>query len=158
MTKEIWKPVPGYDGRYEVSNFGKVKSLISKKTLKPHIINRGYCEIRLCKGGKYERFLVHRLVAEAFCKKPDGKNVVDHIDGSTKNNRADNLRWVTQKENVHFGRVVIRPVIRSKDGETDVYYESIRATVADGFNFPSVCECCQGKRKTHKGYKWKYAS
>ena len=150
--KEIWKPVPGYEGYYEVSNLGRVKSLRSNRlrVLSPN--SRKYLGLQLYKDGKANSVHVHRLVAEVFCERLEGKDVVDHINSNKNDNRAENLRWVTQKENVRFGSLA-KPVVRS-DGK---FYESVRATAEDGFNAPSVCGCCQGKQKTHRGYSWSYS-
>lgn len=103
IKTEIWKPVKGYEGLYEVSNLGSVRSLdryIETKKgkcfrkgrmRKPFISNAGYKIVSLCS----KRYLVHRLVADAFCENPDRErfNVVDHINTDTLDNRADNLRW-----------------------------------------------------------------
>lgn len=149
--QEIWRPIPNYEGLYEVSNLGRIKSLRTNKLMKPHIINRGYYDVCLSKNGVAKHYLVHRLVCEAFCEKPEGKDVVDHINGRKTDNRSQNLRWTSQKENVRRGNRV-RPVVRG-DGK---YYETLQSVTEDGFNAPSVCECCQGKFKTHHGYEWAY--
>ena len=149
--QEQWKPIAGYEDLYEVSDLGRIKSLRSNKIRKPHVMNRGYLEVALFKDGVAKRYLIHRLVAEAFCEKPEGMNIVDHINGRKTDNRAFNLRWTTQKENVRAGNKA-RPVVRS-DGKV---YPSVRAVAEDGFNAPSVCECCQGRYKEHRGYTWSY--
>ena len=149
--QEIWKPVPGYEDLYEVSNLGRVKSLRSNRLMTPSPNSRKYLGVHLSKNGESETIHVHRIVAEVFCERPEGKNVVDHINNNKNDNRASNLRWVTQKENTRFSHRV-RPVVRS-DGK---FYESLRAVAEDGFNAPSVCECCQGRYKTHRGYEWSY--
>lgn len=108
---EKWKSIQGYEGQYDVSNLGKVKSVRRKalngngyqkkkdRLLKPHINKGGYATVALCKDGKPKVFLVHRLVAIAFIPNPEGKPIVDHIDTNPLNNAVDNLRWCTQKEN-----------------------------------------------------------
>lgn len=100
--EEIWKPVVGYEGLYEVSHMSSVRSLRSNVILKHMEIKSNplkYEVVALYKNGKYKRFLVHRLVALAFNPNPGNKPFVDHIDGDVHNNRADNLRWCTAKEN-----------------------------------------------------------
>lgn len=101
---EEWREVEGYGGKYLVSNLGRIQSL---KYSKPRLLtafanNKGYMRVALCKNGKAQCFLVSRLVAGAFCENSDPENarVVDHIDGNTLNNCADNLRWVSYSDNI----------------------------------------------------------
>lgn len=111
--KEIWKDIKDYEGLYQVSNFGRVRSLNhyikqknnSKKLykgqiLKPHSNHsgNGYYIIGLFKNNKRKSFLVHRLVAEAFIDNPENKPEVNHKDGITINNSVDNLEWATRRE------------------------------------------------------------
>ena len=118
MMEEIWKAIEGYEGKYEVSNLGRVRSLdrtiiggaynspmFRKGTiLKPQPKGySGYVGLRLCKDGKGENVYIHRLVAKAFIPNPDNLLDVNHKDENKKNNRADNLEWVTRKENINYG-------------------------------------------------------
>ena len=103
LPQEQWKPIEGFDGKYLVSNMARIKSL---KRLKPHILavftnNKGYDRVALSKDGKSRHFLVSRLVAQAFCPNPAPENAttVDHVDHDTRNNRADNLRWLSLHDN-----------------------------------------------------------
>lgn len=81
--KEIWKDIEGYEGKYKVSNLGDVISfkLNKEKILKPGIDKDGYLRVGLCKNGKRKNYGIHRLVAEAFIPKIEGKEYVDHING-----------------------------------------------------------------------------
>jgi len=107
---EEWKLIPNWGDKYEVSNFGRVRTLPAPGKDRPNKIRirknvldkRGYYSVMLCH--KYDKKLcaVHRLVAEAFVEKTDGRSVVHHIDSNPKNNKADNLKWVTTKENVRY--------------------------------------------------------
>ncbi len=119
LEGEVWKPVVGYEGYYEVSNLGRVRSVDRTiKTIsrsgnnfykqykgsmrKPHLNRDGYLYVSLCIGDRGKTFKIHRLVADAFHLKSSDKCFVDHIDGNKTNNRADNLRWCTFKENIQF--------------------------------------------------------
>ena len=111
---EYWKDVVGYEGRYEVSSYGRIRSVdryvntgirhsemrIAKgKMLKPNLKRNGYLTVDLCKANKIRTITVHRIVALAFIEKPDGKNVVNHKNLIKTDNRVENLEWVTSKEN-----------------------------------------------------------
>lgn len=114
-NKEEWRPIVGYEGLYEVSNFGKirnvrkrsVKSLINKE-LSQHVngssIEGRYISIGLWKNNKSTYKYLHRLVAEAFIPNPENKPQVNHIDGNTLNNNVNNLQWVTQEENMRHAK------------------------------------------------------
>ena len=113
MNKEEWRDIEGYEGLYQISSFGRVKSLVGwngekyirrEKILMPfkQKASESYCRsvVRLFKCGQGKDFKVHRLVAKAFIKQPLGQNVVNHLDGNPLNNRVDNLEWCTQKQNI----------------------------------------------------------
>lgn len=105
---EIWKPVSGYEGLYEVSNTGKIRSIErmtvvgrrgSGRELRQYLTPYGYLEVSLSNKGKVNHKRVHRLVADAFCEKLNGQDEVNHIDGDKQNNYASNLEWCTRREN-----------------------------------------------------------
>lgn len=102
---EVWKPVIGYESRYEVSNMGNVRSLNYRSTgktrmLKPVTEGKGYLMVGLCCNQTMKWGKVHRLVASAFIPNPENKPQVNHINGIKTDNRADNLEWVTNGENL----------------------------------------------------------
>lgn len=120
--REFWRDIPNYEGYYQISNLGRVKSLqrevinngllgeknrcvIKEKILKPRTskskgLDTGYYRVCLRKNGCYKNFCIHKLVAQAFIPNPKNKPHVDHIDTDIRNNCVSNLKWVTQKENV----------------------------------------------------------
>ena len=111
---EVWKDIQGYEGLYQVSNLGRVKSLgrfidrlvygnywQEERILKLHKTKYGYLMVELRKNKKPKNFLVHRLVAMTFISNPENKPQIDHINADKTNNSVNNLRWVTAKENVN---------------------------------------------------------
>lgn len=132
--QEQWKPIKGYEGLYEVSNLGRIKSLgysyigsnqygaKTHRIIKPcikktRINNNGYERVSLTKERKAKEYFVHRLVAIAFIDKTDDKNVVNHKDFNRTNNKAENLEWVTSSENTLYSY---------KKGRFDVLKEKLR--------------------------------
>ena len=171
---ELWKDIKGYEGKYQVSNIGRVRNT-SGKVLTQKTQNRGYRHVLLSNGkGKFKSKLVHRLVADAFVPNPNGFPIVNHIDENKKNNCSNNLEWCTQSENMrrHFaihecdnlswGRTVAnreRVEQINNDGSIVKVWEHIAQIHREvGYNATSIKECCIGKRKTAYGYKWRYAS
>lgn len=182
--KEVWKPVVGYEGLYEVSSDGRVKSLFRyKKELKPNITRNGYATVELFKDKSSKRLLIHRLVAMAFIPNPDNLPQVNHIDENKLNNDVSNLEWITAKENMNFGtrnkrqkdatnysdekrkfiarengKKASRSVMQfSLDGNfIEKYCSGKDAHKQTCINHSHIMECCSGKRKTAGGYVWKY--
>lgn len=106
---EIWKSIPDYEGLYEVSNYGRVRSVYRyKRILKPMISNSGYERVDLFKNKNRKQFSVHRLVALTFIDNPEGKKIVNHKDENKLNNHINNLEWVTNKENCQYGTAIER--------------------------------------------------
>lgn len=183
---EIWREVPGYDGRYEVSSYGRVRSkdmiifnfLTKRNNFREGRIlslqdNQGYLKTRLLMNGVGRTISVHRLVAEAFVTKPEGCNVVNHLDGDKANNNAENLEWTTVKGNVrHAWEMGLNNFSedqrkRQKEklsikiiGENKVTGEILQ------FDSASECgrkmntakskirDCCNGKIEMLKGWVW----
>lgn len=102
---EVWEWINNYEGDYQISNKGRIKSFKTNKIgkiLKPKKDGKDkYLMICLCKNGNKKYYLIHRLVAETFIPNPENKLQVNHIDGNKKNNKVDNLEWVTCSENIN---------------------------------------------------------
>lgn len=113
MMKEQWKPVVGYEGNYEVSNLGRVKSLPRNGTIKKERIIKnnvkksGYVDIMLSKNNKRIYTHLHRVVAKAFIPNPENKPQVNHKDGNKQNNTVENLEWATASENLKHKYAVL---------------------------------------------------
>lgn len=164
---EVWKNIEGYEGLYQVSNMGRVKSLKQNKEriLKQAVTNDGYLRVGLYAGYKRKMFAVHRLVCQAFHENPDNKPEVNHIDEDKTNNNAVNLEWCTRKENVNHGSRNERTgKAESKlvgqytlDGELiKIWPSTIEAKRQAGFDCGHISRVANGERKTHKGFVWKY--
>lgn len=105
---EIWKDITGYEGLYQVSNLGRVKSTqyfhgTNERILKPISTHNGYFRVHLRKDGKLKTFKIHRLVAEAFIPNPDNLPQINHKDEDKTNNRVDNLEWCSARYNCNYG-------------------------------------------------------
>ena len=142
--EEIWKDIPGYEGLYEVSNFGFVRNYKTKEIL--HFgFNRDYLSVTLYdKDGKKKKLSVHILVAKGFIDNPENKPKVHHINFDKLNNRAENLMWVTSQEHndIHQSKHVICLDLNYNFVKE---YNSIRSTAKDGFNPTNVMRCCHHK-------------
>lgn len=169
--QEEWKPICGFEGFYEVSNLGKVRSLNFNHTkttrvLSPWVNTKGYECVHLCKNGETHSFRVNRLVALAFLPNVDFKPFVDHIDTNRRNNCVDNLRWCTQSENQknqlsqkRYGLSKSKPIIQMTTlGEIIRVWPSAFEAERNGFNRDLIRKVITGKAKAHKGFQWKYLS
>ena len=121
MEKEVWKNIVGYEGLYQVSNYGRVRSIdryvnskwgnqyIRKgKILNPGYNKSGHSHVVLCKSGKHQQCYIHRLVAEAFIPNPNDYPIINHKDENPANNAVWNLEWCTQEYNLHYGNADIK--------------------------------------------------
>ena len=171
---EIWRDIPEYEGLYQASNLGRVKSLkrpygLKEKILKPGLVC-GYYQVSLYKNLKVKHYMVHRLVWEAFNGSiPEGLQV-NHINEIKTDNRLENLNLMTCKENINYGTGIERghkKQINGKRSKTvlqfDLNYNFIKEYPSThqierelGFDQSSICGCCNGKYKTAYGFKWKY--
>lgn len=167
---EIWRDIKDYEGLYQVSSYGRVRSLGNGGTYKTSRILKfyknkgGYLQVMLCKDGKRKWFRVNRLVATAFLDNPDNKPEVNHKSEDKMDNRVENLEWVWHKDNINHGsrnkkvaKALSKPVLQfSKKGDLIREWSSVQECGRNGFEQSNVCNCCNGKRKSHKGYIWKY--
>lgn len=186
MENEVWRPVVGYEGLYEVSSEGRVRSLdricvhysggpqIRKgKLLTLQTDHKGYKKILLSKDGTYKLWSVHRLVALAFIPNPNNYPCVNHKDENKANNSVDNLEWCTIKYNINYGTSLERmkakqtngtlskPVLQyTKDGQLIREWPSTKEIERTlGYNNTGISACCLGSKrlKSFKGYIWRYA-
>lgn len=170
---EIWKDVVGYEGIYQVSNLGRVRSANGIRKAR---ISGCYPRIKLCNHGACEHLFVHRLVAEAFIPNLENKSQVNHIDGNKLNNVVSNLEWVTPSENaIHSHRVLghkahnpclgkfgkdhwnSKIVLQIKDGKIIAeFYGANEAQRKTKIKNSGICMVCRGIRQSAGGYQWKF--
>lgn len=166
MMKEIWKDIEGYEGKYQVSNMGRIKFLKFKKIriLRSEKDVNGYLRVTLHKNGIIKRYKVHRLVAQAFIPNPNNLPQVNHKDEDKTNNNVSNLEWCDAKYNMNYGtarkRMIekIQKVVIQIDINTNVIV-NIFPSVKEAKTQTGICHissCCRNERKSAGGYKWKY--
>lgn len=174
--KEIWKDIEGYEGLYQVSNLGYVRSLdkeievinhnkkyckkIKGKELKCSF-HDGYTTVGLVKNGKVKTTYIHRLVAKAFISNPNNYNIINHIDEDKSNNNCKNLEWCTYKYNNIYGNALknkTKPIL-----QYDLKFNFIKrwesASAVEKelmINASSIRQCCKSNVKTAGGYIWRY--
>jgi hypothetical protein len=179
---EIWKDIKGYEGLYQVSNYGRIKSFPRKGTHinTEHILSinkdhKGYLMVTLTKKCKRKTYKVHRLVAEAFISNPNNLPQVDHIDDNKENIKVENLQWITNADNMKKAwktgaRSLEKTYKRGKENsrskkivQIDLNGNFIKQwyCIMDierelGYNNKNICACCRKKRPTAYGYKWEY--
>lgn len=166
---EQWKDIDGYEGYYQISNYGQVKNIKTNKILIGDTNNIGYKRVILYKPIK-KRFFVHRLVALHFCEGFDKDLVVNHKDGNKTNNNADNLEWVTRSENdLHAFKMNLRKASPCQFKNKISAYDKDTLKFVKEYNNVEECSkelnvarsniynCCNGKQKSCKGYILKYS-
>lgn len=172
--KIIWKPIPGWEGFYEASNVGVIKSvervffvktkamITSTGILRPHFDKDCYLHIGLCREGKEYDYRINQLIAKTFIPNPQNKPLTDHINGVRWDNRVENLRWATHSENAkasfEYGRKANGSKAINKltlTGEIIKTYEAIGHVKKDGYNRRSVNEAVL-RGKSLYGFKWEY--
>lgn len=182
LQNEIWKDIVGYEGMYQVSNTGQIKSLSRKtnKNRKEKILAQrkskgGYLIVNLYKSGKAKTHYVHRLVALAFVENPNALPEINHKDENCENNQSFNLEWCFPKYNANYGtrlkriitseghqarlKRISKPVLQfDKNGQMLCQYLSVNAAArAMKIKQGSISRCCLGQSKFAGGYIWKYA-
>ena len=184
---ENWKDIKGYEGFYQVSNLGRVKSLarvsynpngtvnshIKEKILVQNLDRGGYPNVGLCKNGKSKTMKVHRLVAMAFIENPENKSQINHKDEVKINNVVENLEWCSAQENINYGTRTTRAIqnrrsykLGNSPSAKPVFCEelnktfdcAIRVEEELGICGSSICNVCKGKQKTAGGFHWRYAN
>lgn len=159
---EIWKPIEGHED-YVVSNFGNIKNIKTGNLLVPRKTKAGYLRVHILTASRKRDMYIHRIVADAFCSKSENCDVVNHIDNNPQNNRADNLEWTTQRNNVIYamkqGRVKKFPnakkIIGIKDEKEYVFQSSHEAAVYAKCDHKTVLRGCLTGRQTNSGFIWK---
>ena len=164
--QEVWKDIEGYEGLYQVSNLGRVKSLkgshekYKEKILKPRKNSNGYLRVGLCR----KDFYIHRLVAQAFIPNPNNYLEVNHKDETRDNNRVDNLEWCNKTYNMNYGTIKERIGKASKGrslGSKSARAKKVKCiTTGEIFDCMTdahkkynidlncICACCKGRQKT----------
>ena len=172
---EVWQDIPDYEGYYQVSTYGRVRTTERKvwngrgyytieekiKTLSP---NRGYLQVKLSKDSTDKMFLVHRLVALTFLPNPYNYPCINHKDEKPINNNIDNLEWCTvaynnayNGRNERISRKMGRGVQQFKDGVFIKEYHSCKQAARElGIFQTHISECARGIRSSYGGYEWKY--
>ena len=175
---EFWFDIPDYEGLYQVSDLGRVKTLNYRqqsgveRILNQGTNNMGYKYVKLCKNGKQKQFYVHRLVAMAMIENPfpDEWVQVNHRDEDKTNNKVENLEWCDAKYNTNFGTGPYRRLTNRDSAinnpklskqvlcvETGEVYQSARDVERQlGYDHSSISACCRGRFKYSHGFHWKY--
>lgn len=178
MSEERWKWIPGFEGLYQASTWGRIRSVDRwvigrdgrRHFSKGHILqpkrNRGgYLRVDLWRNGKKHHFFVHRLVAMAWLNNPENKPQVNHRNEQKDMNFVENLSYCSAKENVTWGTGIKRraasqskPVeaIDPKTGQVVKEFASGIEAERNGFKHGAISQCCRGKRRRHRGFEWRF--
>ncbi len=154
---EEWRDIDGFEGLYQISSLGRVKSLRNEKILSYNKKGKGYLGVNLWKNGNGYNKYVHRLVAKAFIPNHNNLPEVNHKDEIKEHNCVENLEWCNRKYNVNYGTATERRSKRVLCVETDIVFpSSIEASRQTGVNQGNIISCCRGNLKKTKGFHWKY--
>lgn len=176
--QEIWKPLVGWENIYEISNYGRIKSLdryvnqsghkrfCKGQLIKPTLHKTNYCMVTLRNSGIQKVCKLHQLVMNTFNPNTTNRKLeINHIDGNTTNNRLDNLEWCTHKENLqhaskHHLLSTYKPINQyDLDGNFIKRWDSMKeARRFYGFGINSLRNACKRKSGIHKGFIWRYAN
>lgn len=183
MNNEEWKDIKGYEGLYQVSNWGRVKSLerwvdfgtttkrkIEEILLKASDNGNGYKCVKLGRNGGKK--FVHRLVAEAFIDNPNNYPCINHKDENKTNNNVDNLEWCSYSYNINYGNRTKKALENKKDTKNNIrskpivaidfngnikyLFPSIGEAHREGFNLSGISQCCNFKRSSYKNLIWRF--
>jgi hypothetical protein len=160
---EVWKDIEGYEGLYQVSNSGRIKSVKNNIIRKPRIA-RGYLYVNLSKSGKKKTYKIHRLVAQHFIPNPNNYPCVNHKDEDKLNNFLNNLEWCTFKYNTNYGTSLKRRVETQTrsifqydlNGELIKIWHGLKEISKTGMSASSISQCCNKKYYTSYGSVWRY--
>lgn len=167
--EEIWKDVEGYEGTYEISNLGNIRSLFYRnqlaknkkiRYLKPYL-NKGYFMITLVKDNKRLLTSIHRLIAQAFIPNLKNRPCINHINGIKTDNRIENLEWVTHKANMKHAVYVLGKCNRFKTrkiicNDNMIFNSITEASKKLGIRYGSLYRVLDKKRNSVHGYTFKY--
>lgn len=150
---------------YEIYEDGRIWSYKRNKFLKPKSNGKGYQQVKLSDNeGKVKNYQVHRVVYEAVTGEPIPEGMqINHRSEVKTENMISNLELVSPKQNINYGSGIERrakaqskQVGAFKKGELAMTFQSLAEAQRNGFSQSGISECCNGKRKTHKGYEWRY--
>lgn len=159
--EEIWKDITNYEGLYQVSNLGRVKSLPRNTTkgrlLSPNSNGKGYLTVYLSKEGKKRRFYIHKLVATAFLQNQENLPEVDHVNGNRSDNRSSNLQWISHVENLRKKETGIMIPKRVVCLETGEIFETVTAAAKAVNRSPKTMSAhLMGRSKTCADLHFEY--